>query len=483
MGVLSEIKPEKVFHYFEEISKIPRGSGNMRAISDYIFSEIRSFNLKVRQDGLLNVVAFKPAYPGYEQAPAVMLQGHMDMVCEKMADSTHDFKNDPIKLIVEGQMLHADQTTLGGDDGIAVAYMLAVLSDPGIPHPALECVFTTDEETGMFGAEALDTGDLKASYLINLDNEWEGEFVVSCAGGVRHEGVIPLHPEQKEGMKYELTVTTDKGGHSGALIHKNRPNANVVLLNWLGDLHNERIRFQLIDLNGGLMDNAIPMRSTAHILCDQEVDFLLFQDVFTTEYEESDDTPHLSVKCLGKSREQVFSFDDKCDVLDILNALPNGVVAMTEDIPDLVKTSLNFGILKTDGSRLIAHHSIRSSSEEEKKALLSTVSGAFLKNGRGESHVSGDYPGWAYKKDSRLRELAAGVYERKYTPLSGRKPEVHGIHAGLECGLLLRKMPGLDIISVGPDMMDIHTPKETLSLESAARCYAFLLDVLKEIRN
>jgi dipeptidase D len=483
MSAISGLEPRLFFEYFEAISRIPRGSGNMDAISSYVLQEAQSLGYKARRDEMNNVVVFAPATEGYENAPAVMLQGHMDMVCEKTPDSMHDFKKDPLKLILDGDHLHADRTTLGGDDGAAVCFMLMILKDKSLPHPALECVFTTDEETGMFGAAALDCSDLRAKRLINLDNELENEFVVACAGGARFEADVPVTRHKVTLPAFKLTVTTEKGGHSGVYIHKNRPNANLVLAKWLGYLNNEGVNFSLVSMDGGMMDNAIPMMSSAVIMTDLEVDFLLFQEVFDEMFRDSDDHPHLSVECLGKKTLRAVGAEDKYNLLNALCTLPNGVQAFMEDMPELVKTSLNFGILKTLDDKILCRSSVRSSDEGEKEALLQKLTALYKEIPGTVTSISGNYPGWAYVRDSELRKRMVETYDRCYAPESGRKAKAEAIHAGLECGLLLSKMPGLDIVSTGPDMEDIHTPKERLSVKSVDRFCRFVLQVLREMKE
>ena len=372
---------------------------------------------------------------------------------------------------------------VGGDDGAAVALMLMILKDKSLPHPALECVFTTDEETGMYGAAALDCSDLKARLLINLDNEIENSFVVACAGGARFEADVPVTRHKVTLPAYKLTVMTEKGGHSGMFIHKNRPNANLVLAKWLGYLNNEGVNFSLVSMDGGMMDNAIPMASSAVIMTDLEIDFLLFQEIFDEMFRDSDDHPHLSVEALGKKTLRAIGAEDKFNLLNALCTLPNGVQAFMEDMPDLVKTSLNFGILKTQDDRILCRSSVRSSDEGEKEALLKKLKELYEAIPGTTTLVVGNYPGWAYVRDSALRKRMIEIYDRDYAPESGRKAHAEAIHAGLECGLLLSKMPGLDIVSIGPDMEDIHTPKERLNVRSAARFCRFVLQVLREMKD
>lgn len=482
MNVTQGLKPRDFFDYFEAISRIPRGSGNTDAISKYIYDEAVRLGYEARRDGHNNVVVHAPASPGYEDAPTVMLQGHVDMVCEKGPESTHDFKKDPLKLILEGDYLRADDTTLGGDDGAAVCMMLMILKDRSLPHPALECVFTTDEETGMYGADGLDCSDLHAKYLINLDNEIEDSFVVACAGGARFEADVPVTRHPVTMPAYRLTVQTELGGHSGMFIHKNRPNANLVLAKWLGYLNNEGVNFSLVSMDGGMMDNAIPTLSSAVIMTDLEIDFLLFQEIFDEAYRDCDDHPHLKAEALGTKTLEAVSAEDKYNLLNAFVHLPNGPQAFMEDMPDLVRTSLNFGILKTLPDKVLCRSSVRSSEAAEKEELLLKLKQLYEEIPGTVTSVCGNYPGWAYVKDSALRTRMIETYNRCYAPESGRKARAEAIHAGLECGILLSKMPGLDIVSIGPDMQDIHTPKERLNVRSVDRFCRFVLQVLRETR-
>ena len=483
MSVTEGLKPAAFFEYFEAIAKIPHGSGNTDAISEYVYNEAVRLGYEARRDAHNNVVVHAPCSPGYENAPTVMLQGHMDMVCEKGPGSTHDFTKDPLRLSLDGKYLHADNTTLGGDDGAAVCLMLMILQDKSLPHPALECVFTTDEETGMFGADGLDCSDLHAKYLINLDNEIEDSFVVACAGGARFEADVPVTRKKVTKPAYKLSVMTEKGGHSGMFIHKNRPNANLVLARWLGYLNNEGVSFDLVSIDGGMMDNAIPMASSAVIMTELEIDFLLFQEIFDEAFKDCDDHPHLSAEALGVKTMDAVSADDKFNLLNAFCTLPNGAQAYMEDMPELVRTSLNFGILKTLPDKVLCRSSVRSSDAGEKDALLGKLKALYEAIPGTVTSVSGNYPGWAYVKDSRLRTLMMDIYNRYYAPESGRTAKAEAIHAGLECGILLSKMPGLDIVSIGPDMMDIHTPKERLDVESTDRFCRFVLQVLREMKN
>jgi dipeptidase D len=281
---------------------------------------------------------------------------------------------------------------------------------------------------------------------------------------------------------YRLTVQTELGGHSGMFIHKNRPNANLVLAKWLGYLNNEGVNFSLVSMDGGMMDNAIPTLSSAVIMTDLEIDFLLFQEIFDEAYRDCDDHPHLKAEALGTKTLEAVSAEDKYNLLNAFVHLPNGPQAFMEDMPDLVRTSLNFGILKTLPDKVLCRSSVRSSETAEKEELLLKLKKLYEEIPGTVTSVCGNYPGWAYVKDSALRTRMIETYNRCYAPESGRKARAEAIHAGLECGILLSKMPGLDIVSIGPDMQDIHTPKERLNVRSVDRFCRFVLQVLRETR-
>lgn len=482
MAVLSGLKPERVFYYFEEICKIPHGSFHTKQISDYLAGFAKEHHLEYRQDESNNVVIKKPAFPGYENAPVVILQGHCDMVCEKIPGSGHDFTKDGLKLQVEGDRISAEGTTLGGDDGIAVAYALAILEDETLRHPALEIVITTDEEVGLLGAAALDTSDLQGTYMINMDSEEEGKIWISCAGGLSVTCELPVDRLDAEGTEYEVTVEGLAGGHSGAEIDKIRANAIKLMGEFLFEL-SQKADFYLTELSGGQKDNAIPRNARAVFLAEDdakaeiEAAAAAFQKNLRTEYSGTDEGISVRVEEKGGAAGKVLSPFAQQKVLFFLMQIPYGVQKMSGEIEGLVETSMNPGILclEEDVCRVIA--SIRSSVGSAKKALSAKVQ--YLTEFLGGSFTpEGDYPAWEYKKDSALREIMEDTYEEVF----GEKPEVKAIHAGLECGLFYEKIPGLDCVSFGPDMSDIHTTEETLSISSTERMWKYLLKVLENIR-
>ena len=482
MSVLENLQPERVFHYFEEITKIPHGSGNTREISDYLVSFAKEHGLRYIQDESNNVVIFKPAAKGYENAPTVMLQGHMDMVCEKEPGSSHDFTRDALKLQVEGDYISAQGTTLGGDDGIAVAYGLALLEDDTLEHPALEVVITVDEEIGLLGATALDASPLQAKCLINLDSEEEGYLWAGCAGGMTAVSELPVRYQEETNEKWKITVSGLAGGHSGAEIDKNRANATLLLARFLKEAK-EQGAYAISELKGGLKDNAIPRTAQALILAGKEdgTAIAAYAKVFTEalkkEYTGSDEGICVTVEAQGIGTEPVLHPVSQEKVLFFLLQYPNGIQKMCGFMDGLVETSCNLGITNLTPKALVGSASVRSSVGSAKKALADKI--AYLTEFLGgEFQIEGDYPSWEYKQDSALRPLMVEVFREMYH----REPEVKVIHAGLECGLFYEKIPGLDCVSLGPDMQNIHTTEEKLSVSSVERVWEYLLAVLKKIK-
>lgn len=482
MGMLDSLKPERVFHYFEEICSIPHGSGNTELISDYIEKFALEHSFKYIRDALGNVCIFKNPAAGYETSDVVMLQGHVDMVCEKNFETAHNFKKDALPIGIMDDYVYAKGTTLGGDDGIAAAYMLAILEDDAIEAPALECLFTVDEEIGMLGAAALDTTPFSAKVLLNIDSEEEGVFLTSCAGGLRANMSVPVRYKEKTGEKYNLVVSGFKGGHSGTEIDKYRGNANIILgrlLHYLGNFMN----LSTISLQGGLQDNAIPREANAEILVKYEdstkfEDLVCdFEDMIRNEYRAIEDNIQIYCEHKGRATENVLTHKTQERIIFLLNTLPDGIQKMSMEIKGFVQTSLNLGIIRLKGDTFTAVSALRSSMPSEKAALADKL--RYLTTTIGGSYTEqGEYPEWEYRENSRVRELTGKVYERMFE----KKPVFCGIHAGVECGILAHKMKGIDIISFGPDIFDIHTPKEKLSISSTERVYRFILELLKELK-
>lgn len=473
--MLKNIEPENVFKYFFDICAIPHGSGNTKRISDYCVEFAKSNNLYVRQDEWNNVIIKKPASDGYEDHPGVMLQGHLDMVCEKNADCSIDFENDGLSVESDGDFVFAKGTTLGGDDGIAVAMILSVLSDDSIDHPEITAVFTVDEEAGMTGAANIDLTDVNCKTLINIDSEEEGILTVSCAGGAKCRIELPLTFEEFYEDEFEIRIHGLIGGHSGMEIDKGRLNSDILMGRLLAYIKSKQ-DFRLCDIHGGLKDNAIPRECAASIGVDADYDtvtewcleFLKSEDI--TDYE----NPKIDVR--GISFNKCFDRNTTDRIIDFLNTVPNGVVKMSENLSGLVQTSLNLGIVGCKDNTLYSVTSVRSSVDVEKNELISkleSIAGSF----EGSFEIGGEYPAWEYREESRLRECMTKVYEDMY----GAKPKIAAVHAGLECGLFSSKIKDLDAVSFGPNILDIHTPKERLDIKSAERTYDYLIRVLREL--
>ncbi len=480
MSVLGNLEPKSVFGYFEEICKIPHGSGNMDKISQFCVDFAKEHGLEYIQDDMKNVIIIKEATPGYEDVEPLIIQGHLDMVCEKRPDKEKDFLTEGIDVCTDGEKVWADGTTLGGDDGIAVAYGLALLSAKDLQHPRLEVVLTVDEETGLYGAEAIDMSMLKGKKLINLDSEEEGIFTVGCAGGLTLFCDIPMFTEEVEGEVYELKVTGLLGGHSGGEIHKGRANSNVVLGRVLRALDKE-ISLDIIKMEGGSKDNAIPRNSAAEIMISVEDAAKLEkivaaqEAILKDELHASDAGVTLVLEKKGTAAAEVLDATSKISALHALNNIPNGIQAYSMDIEGLVETSLNMGIMTQDSESLKMSFAVRSSVESAKHYLTDRVI-MFVDMLGGTCDIKGDYPGWAYRPESDLRETFIRVYREMYSS----EPVVEAIHAGLECGLFTKKIDGLDSISLGPNMSNVHTSEETLEVGSVRRTWEFLCRVIAQ---
>ena len=475
---LAGLQPESVFRYFEKLCSMPHGSGNTKQISDYLVSFAKEHNLRYVQDALNNVLLFADATPGYEDHDPVIIQGHMDMVCEKDADCPIDMEKEGLDITHDGKWVFAKGTTLGGDDCIAVAYALAILADPTIPHPALEVIITVDEETGMDGAAGIDLTSLKGRTMLNIDSEEEGIFTVSCAGGARANLLMPIQRRAVYGPCVRLTVEGLQGGHSGVEIHKNRANANKVMGEFLSRVQSI-MPVCITKLQGGAKDNAIP-RSCQVTLVALGMYIERINDIaeqLQKEIREQFDEPNVIIRgddvdALGGN---ALTTECSSKVIALLNAAPNGVQTWSEDIEGLVQTSLNLGIVTLD-EQLSLTWAVRSSVNKEKTELLERLSELAAFYGA-TCDVHGQYPAWEYKKDSKLRDTMVRVYSDMF----GKAPEVVAIHAGLECGLLSEKLPGLDCVSIGPNMQDIHTSRERLEIESTKRTWEFILEILKAL--
>ena len=481
MRALENCEPKRVFYYFEELCKIPHGSGNTKQISDYLVSFAKEHGLEYVQDEMNNVVIYKPATEGYEDAPAVILQGHMDMVCEKRPDVDHDFTKDPLNISVKDGYVTANGTTLGGDDGIAVAYGLALLESKDLAHPALEVLITVDEEIGLLGAEGFDCSVLKGKRLINLDSEAEGSLWISCAGGLSGISTIPVQRVEAEGQKAAVKITGLMGGHSGAEIDKKRANANVLMGRFLYSLQQETA-YEIISLAGGQKDNAITREADAELLVEDinsvKACAEKLQKGFREEYAGTDEGITVEITDLGVASAKVLHPTSREKVLFFLMEVPFGIQKMSGSIDGLVETSTNIGIVKLGEDEFLGSSSVRSSVEAAGAALSDKICylTEFL---GGEYTVQGAYPAWEYRKDSPLRDQMVEVYEEMY----GEKPNVVAIHAGLECGLFYKKIEGLDCVSLGPNMKDIHTSEEVLYIASTERVWKYLVKVLESLKK
>ena len=473
MSILEGLRPEAALHYFEELCAIPHGSRDTKRISDYCVRFAEKHGLRYVQDAHNNVVIYKDGSAGYENHPTVILQGHLDMVCEKEPDCDIDFSTDGLRLRQDGTYLFAEGTTLGGDDGIAVAYTLAVLASETLAHPPLEAVFTVDEEIGMLGADALDMSLLSGRVMLNIDSEDEGILTAGCAGGATATVTLPVTREAVRQQGWRVRVDGLTGGHSGVEIHKGRVNANKLMAKLLRSLPGLR----LARVDGGAKDNAIP-RSCEALLVSQAADFAARFETAKADCLAAlpATEPHAVITCEKAEVAEVLTADSTAAVLGLLDELPNGVQAMSTDIPGLVQTSLNLGIVKTSAENVAMTFSVRSSVGAEKSALLARLQGLAEKYGAAYGQM-GEYPAWEFRKDSRLRETMVQTFEALY----GKKPVVDVIHAGLECGIFSDRLHGLDAVSFGPQMHDIHTSRERLELASVARTWDYLVAVLAKL--
>lgn len=473
--VLDALEPKRVMKYFEDLCAIPHGSRDTGRIARYCMEFAREHGLEASCDSSNNVIIKKPRSADCKSDRTVIIQGHLDMVCAKEPDYNIDFSLDGLHLLAKDNYIEAEGTTLGGDDGIAVAMALAILEADDITHPALECVFTTDEEIGMLGAVALDMSALKGDVLLNIDSEQEGVFTVSCAGGAIVTAVFPTEPDDKP-YAHAIKITVDglTGGHSGMEIDKGRANACMLLANVLTAI-GKHTEYSILDITGGEKDNAIPRSAEAVILADDygiiSMAVTYMQLMYKDIYKETD--PELYIKAEKTTRSGA-AF--RCAAPRMLTGAPNGVLAMSEEIEGKVKTSSNAGVIRTADGGVSVTFLVRSSSAADKRELIETLTSKAEKRGARVS-VSGEYPAWEYKKSSALRDTCVKVYRELY----GAEPEISAIHAGLECGIFCGKRPELDCISFGPDILDIHTPHERLDIESTGRVYRFLLRLLEQL--
>ncbi|MCM2284411.1 MAG: aminoacyl-histidine dipeptidase [Desulfobacula sp.] len=478
---VQKLNPEPVFHYFEELTKIPRCSGNEKQVSDYLVHFAKEKKLDVFQDKALNIIIKKPGTAGYETSPPVIIQGHMDMVCEKSEKSGHDFFKDPISLKIDGDFLRATGTTLGADNGIGVAYGMAILDSEDIPHPPVELLVTTEEETGMYGAAALKAEHLTGKTLLNIDAEEEGFFFVSCAGGLILTSEFDTDWEESSGKGLCIKISGLKGGHSGLEIIRQRANA-IALLGRILDAARKAGDFQIVAVSGGSKHNAIAGKAQVTVAADvltlkkiKAAVMDLFREM-KKEFAAVDPDLKLSVASVDSVATQLDRVSTE-RLIDFLLIVPDGVQSMSKDLEDLVESSLNLGVLEQSEKSIKIIISVRSSVDSILEEITRGLE-SLAKRVNAKSSRSGEYPAWQYEADSRIRDLCLSVYKETF----GRDAQIRAIHAGLECGLLKEKLPDTGMISFGPNLYNVHTPDEYLSISSTANMWVFLKAVLAKLK-
>ena len=467
----------RVFEIFGEICAIPHGSGDMEKIADYCVAFAKKNSLEYFRDTANNVIIYKNATKNYENSEPIILQGHLDMVCQKVSDSDFDFLTDSLNTFIDGDLLGAKDTTLGADNGIAVAFVLAILESDSVPHPYIEAVFTTDEEIGMLGAAQLDLKLLKSKKMINLDSEEDDTLTVSCAGGMDFKIEIPFEKVLSEGTEINIFFSGLKGGHSGVEIDKNRVNADILAGKLLNHLKNTT-DFELINIGGGDKGNAIPNRSEIS-LCTKKASELIntcnsFLLDIKNDIKENEPDFAFDIKKGEKATHGVICETAKNDIIFLLNNFPNGVTQMSKEIEGLVETSLNLGILLTDKECISVLFTLRSNKKTGMTALADKLTALCSRIGC-TYETGGYYPPWEFNNNSVLQKVYCKVFEEYY----GKKPKVEAIHAGLECAVFADKIAGLDCVSMGPNLYDVHTPNERLSISSATNTFNLLLEILK----
>lgn len=484
---ISELQPKKVFEYFALLSSVPHGSGNMKPIAGICENFARERGLEYVRDAADNIVIKKPGTAGYENSDPLILQGHLDMVCAKDPDCEKDMATEPIELYVDGDFLRARGTSLGGDNIIAVAMIMAILDSDDIAHPPIEAVFTVDEEVGLLGAAALDFSVLKGKKMINLDSEEEGVFTVCCAGGVRVNAAIPLEFENvPEGcVAYRIGVSGLMGGHSGVDIDKGRESANRLIIRFLKSL-SEKIEFGFSALEGGALDNVICPEASAIIVFANDEDAIAklmgavaeYDAIFKNELAAGDPGVKVTAEPCELPASRAYTFDTS-RALTALHILPYHIQRMSRDFEGLVQTSLNMGVLKLTDKELKFSYSVRSSIASEKHDLVDKIR-SVLALAFPEAHIDlhGDYPSWEYKRDSSLRDVIMSAYSET----TGKQGIVAGTHGGLECGIFSERIPGLDCVSMGPDLAEVHSPRERLDIPSVERLWELMKDILRRLK-
>ncbi len=479
---LTELEPRLLWQHFEEVLKIPRCSGQEKAIGEYIIRQAEKLGLRWSIDAVGNVVVSKPGTSGKSSAPGAILQAHLDMVCEKNSDVPHDFSRDPIPIQMDNDWLKAKGTTLGADNGIGVAASLAVMESQELVHGPLEFLFTVDEETGLTGANHLRPDFLSGRLLLNLDSEEEGTFTIGCSGGGDSEISFPVHrTEAQPGLLLEVKVTGFRGGHSGLDINLGRANAIKVLARLL-DVARERFPLGLVQIDGGNKRNAIPREARALVVSDASryADIIsFFEAEFSTikrEFRPVEAEAQISLKQLAMAEQEPLSPRSSRSLINLLLALPHGVLSMHREIPDLVETSSNLAIVRTEKDRVQIICSSRSSVPSALKSTRSMIRAIADLSGA-ECHQPEGYPGWEPNLASPLLQVAKKVYQQTFH----QEPQLKAVHAGLECGIIGEKFPGMDMISFGPTIHNPHSPEERVNIPSVARFWTFLVALLREL--
>lgn len=477
-NVLKGIEPERVMYYFEELAAIPHGSRDTKRISDYCVSYAKEHGFEYYQDNDNNIIIIKEASKGRENEEPIIMQGHLDMVAEVEPGIEKDMTQEGLELFVDGDLIGARHTTLGGDDGIAVAMALAIMDDDSLSHPRLETVLTVDEEIGMLGAVSIDVSPLKGHIMLNIDSEEEGIFTVSCAGGVVAECIIPVSRETYDGNVYEIYVKGLTGGHSGIEINKGRATANKTVAQVLKQLK-DRLDFRITLIEGGLKDNAIPVSSKAVIVSKtgkNELEMIVKEIAkpIIDSFKDTDPTMEIGIRETDCALDSA-SESSSADILDVFYNLPEGIQRMSANVEGLVQTSLNMGILTTKNDCVSLKYCVRSSVDKEKEELVSKMNEIVAAKG-GHMELTGDYSGWEYKPDSPLRDTMVAIYKEQY----GEDVRIEAVHAGVECGVLAGKINNLDCVSYGPNLTEIHTYRERMSISSVARVYKMTRTIIEK---
>ena len=482
MGVLSGFEPKEVFEHFEALSMVPRRTFRDEKISDYCVEFAKKRGLEYVQDEVGNVIIYKPGTAGYEHSEPVILQGHMDMVASKTPDSDHDFDTDPLELFIDGNYVGAKNTTLGGDDGIALAYTMAILDSSDIPHPPIEAVFTVDEEIGMGGAEALDVSLLKGKKVFNIDGEEHGVLNAGCAGGAVADVVIPVSRRERNGVKVTINLKGYLGGHSGNDIQKQRGNAHKDMGRILYTL-SKKIDFSLLSVNGGSGANVIAQYCTAEVVMssDRADDFIArlndLSDVLHAEYGDSEPGLVIEAETGEVDTYDVLNWECTVNVIWYLYGALDGVQTMDRNVEGAVESSINTGIVTTDKDSVVVRYQARSSIESKRDEMVQRL-GLWSEIVGGHLELHSSYPAWPYDPKSELRAVMVDVYKEMF----GEEPVVNVIHAGLEGGIFMGKDPELDIVTFGPEMLNVHTPGERLNIESTKQNWEYLKAVLAKLK-